>query len=341
MQIGQFERIRLGDFPTPLEELTRLREQIGGPRLFIKRDDLSGLGLGGNKLRKLEFAMAEALAERATTVVTIGGLQSNHVRLTAAAANRLGLKTVLVLRGDEPPQSSGNLLIDGILGVEEVHFVGSSGFPPKHGRDEIADPAVEEIVGKLRASGERPFVIPNGCRSLHGAFAYADCVFELIGQCADLGVAPDAIVTAVGTSGTQTGLLLGSHLYAGGEIDVLGISVANDRPALTARVARQLDEVLDVLERTASIPRGAIHILDEYVGPGYGRPTEAMVEAVHLVARTEGILLDPVYTGKAMAGLIDRIRSGGFREDEVVVFLHTGGVPGLFADEQAAVFRDR
>ncbi len=340
MQIGQMERIRLGDFPTPLEELDRLREHLGGPRLFIKRDDLSGLGLGGNKLRKLEYAMAEAVADRATVVVTVGGPQSNHVRLTAAAANRLGLRSILVLRGDEPPESSGNLLIDRILGVEEIHFVGSSGFPPKGARDELADPKVDEIVARLRGSGERPYVIPNGCRPLHAAYAYADCVLELIAQGAALGVAVDSVVTAVGTSGTQTGLVLGSHLYAGGEIDVVGISVANGTKPLTDRIARQLDEAVGVLGRRTPIPRDAIHVLDEYVGDGYGRPTVGMVEAVLLTARTEGILLDPVYTGKAMAGLIDRIRAGHYTEDDVVVFLHTGGVPGLFAADQTSAFHD-
>ena len=161
----------------------------------------------------------------------------------------------------------------------------------------------------------------------------------MIAQCAELGIAADAVVTAVGTTGTQTGLVLGSALYAGGEIDVIGISVANDRQTLIDRIARQADEALSVLERSISIPRDAIRVFDEYVGSGYGRPTDAMREAVRLTARTEGILLDPVYTGKAMAGLIDRIRAGDFADEDAVVFLHTGGVPGLFAAEQAAAFQ--
>ena len=161
MQIGQFERIRLGDFPTPLEEMPRLRKKLGGPRLLIKRDDLSGLGLGGNKLRKLEFAMADALAQDATVVITIGGPQSNHARLTAAAANRLGLRSILVLRGDEPAETTGNLLINRILGVEEVHFVGGGGFPSRGERDEVADRKVDEIV----AASARPVSARSSSRT--------------------------------------------------------------------------------------------------------------------------------------------------------------------------------
>ena len=338
MQIDQIERIPLGDFPTPIEELPRLSERLGGPRLLAKRDDLSGLGLGGNKLRKLEFALADAVACGATAVITIGGPQSNHVRLTTAAANRLGLRTFLVLRGDEPKAASGNLLVDRILGAAEVHFVGAEDFPSKAEKDPIAGRKVEELVGRLRSEGETPYVIPNGCRALHSAYAYADCVREVLDQCAGLGVTPRAIVTAVGTSGTQTGLVFGSHLYADGDLAVLGISVATDADVLTDRIDRQLAEATEALGLADPVPGSRIDVRDDYVGPGYGRPTEAMIEAVHLVARTEGILLDPVYTGKAMAGLIDAIRKGEFTGEDVVVFLHTGGVPGLFAAEQVSSF---
>jgi L-cysteate sulfo-lyase len=340
MQIGKLDRVPLGMFPTPIQELQNLSEHLGGPRLFIKRDDLTGLGLGGNKLRKLEYAMAEALASKATTIITIGGPQSNHVRLTTAAANRLGLKTILVLRGDEPPRATGNLLVDRILGPAEIHFVEADGYPSKNELDRIADEKAAQIAARLDAKGETPYIIPNGCKAIHGAFGYAGCVLETVTQLQAVNLAPNAIVSAVGTSSTLTGLILGSHLYAQGEIDVIGISVAGPTDAVTARIVVQLDEAVERLELDLEIPQSSIEILDDYVGAGYGVPTDAMVEAVLLTARSEGVVLDPVYTGKAMSGLIDLIRKGRFTERDVVVFLHTGGIPGLFADTQSETFAD-
>lgn len=339
MQIGKLDRVPLGTFPTPIQELENLSEHLGGPRLFIKRDDLTGLGLGGNKLRKLEYAMAEALACGATTIITIGGPQSNHVRLTTAAANRLGLETILVLRGDEPPRATGNLLVDRILGPAEIHFVGANGYPSKNELDRIADEKAAQIAARLEAKGETPYIIPNGCKAIHGAFGYAGCVLETVTQLQAAHLAPNAIVAAVGTSSTLTGLILGSHLYAHGKIDVIGISVAGPADAVTARIARQLDEAVERLELDLEIPKSAFEILDDYVGTGYGIPTDAMVEAVLLTARSEGVVLDPVYTGKAMSGLIDLIRKGRFSEGDVVVLLHTGGIPGLFADAQIGTFQ--
>lgn len=339
MQIGKLDRVALGTFPTPIQELENLSRRLGGPRLFLKRDDLTGLGLGGNKLRKLEYAMAEARAEGATAIITIGGPQSNHVRLTTAAANRLGLKTILVLRGDEPPRATGNLLVDRILGAAEIHFVGADGFPSKGELDRVADEKAAEIAARLEAEGETPYVIPNGCRAIHGAYGYAGCVLEIVTQLRKQRLAADAIVAAVGTSSTLTGLILGSHLYAQGEIDIIGISVASAAAGVTERVATQLQEAAERLAVDRPVPRSAIDILDDYVGPGYAIPTDAMREAVLLTARTEGIVLDPVYTGKAMAGLIDLVRRRRFREGDVVVLLHTGGIPGLFADSQAETFR--
>lgn len=338
MQIGDIERIGLGTFPTPLQELRNLTAELGGPRLFIKRDDMTGLGLGGNKLRKLEYAFAEARTRGATVIITIGGPQSNHVRLTTAAANKLRLRTILVLRGEEPTAPTGNLLIDRILGASEIHFVGGSGYPSKADVDRIADERVEEIVERLRAHGETPYVIPNGCKAIHGALGYSGCVLEVLTQLHPLNLAPSAIVTAIGTSSTYTGLVLGSHLYSQGKIDALGISVATATEDLVGRIDRQLTEAVGFLEIDRLVPSESIHVIDDYVGPGYGIPTAAMRDAVFRVARSEGIVLDPVYTGKAMAGLIDLIERGHFSSEDVVVFLHTGGVPGLFADAQSETF---
>lgn len=338
MQIGRIGRVSLGTFPTPLQELARLGEALGGPRIFVKRDDMTGLGLGGNKLRKLEYAIAEARALGATAIVTIGGPQSNHVRLTTACANRLGLRCILIIRGDEPPRPTGNLLIDHILDPAEIHFVGADGFPSKGETDPTADEKVNEIVERLRSAGETPYVIPNGCRALHGALGYASCVLETVQQLGERGLAADAIVSAIGTSSTVTGLVLGSSLYASGEIEILGISVATQAASLTERVRGQLDEAARFLGLEVPPADAPLRVLDDYIGTGYGHPTAGMKEAVRLTAKTEGILLDPVYTGKAMAGLIDQIRSGRIDQEKIVVFLHTGGTVGLFAAGHAETF---
>lgn len=340
MQIGNLERVELGIFPTPLQELKRLSKALGGPRIFIKRDDLDGLGLGGNKLRKLEYAMAEALKQNATSIITTGGVQSNHVRLTAAAANRLGLKTYLILRGEEPAAATGNLLIDRILGVERIDFVDVPSYADKAETTRLVEERIERLEGELRERGETLYYIPNGCKAIHGAFGYSNCVLELVGQLRERHLAADAIVTACGTTSTQIGLVLGSFLYAQGEIEVLGVSVSSDKETLTARIAEGLNEAVSLLVLKQAIPREAIVVFDDYVGEGYGIPTEAMVEAVKLVARTEGIVLDPVYAGKAMAGLIDLIQNGRFGKDDVVVFLHTGGIPGLFVERQMEAFNE-
>ncbi len=339
MQLDQFPRVQLSQFPTPLEELLRLRAHEGGPRLFIKRDDIGTLGLGGNKLRKLEYALAEALAQKATVVITSGAIQSNHVRLTLAACNRLGLRCEIVLRGDRPPTPTGNLLLDGILGPAAVHLVESTGLT----REELlreTEAKVAAVEEALRGRGERPFVIPNGCAPLHGALGYAACVREIVEQMRAFGAEPHAIVTAYGTGSTYLGLLLGSLLFTGGTTRVIGISIASSRQADEARLRRNFPEVIRQLGLgTLTLP-DHVEIYDDYLGPGYAQPTPPMKEAVLLLARREGILLDPVYTGKAMAGLLDLVRRGAFRPEENVVFLHTGGLPALFADTQAPTFQD-
>lgn len=341
MQIGDIERLQLGEFPTPLQELKNLTHELGGPRIFVKRDDQTGLGLGGNKLRKLEYALADAVAQQATTVITVGAPQSNHIRLTTAACNKLGLKTILVIRGKLPDKPSGNLLIDHILGPSEIHYVGADGFPSKGELDQVANSKAEEIAVRLRSQGEIPYFIPNGCRAIHGAMGYAACVLELVSQFRHLQLAPTTVFTAIGTSSTHTGLVLGAHMFTQDQLSVVGISVANAADGLCERIANQLAEAVDLFELKTTIPRSAIVVLDQYVGDGYGIPTEAMKEAVLMTARSEGILLDPVYTGKAMSGLIDRVRAGDYTKDDVVVLLHTGGTPALFADSQIDTFIDQ
>lgn len=338
MQVGEIKRVRLGLFPTPLEELRALSSFLGGPRIFIKRDDLSGLGLGGNKLRKLEYAMAEAQEQGASAVITSGAVQSNHCRLVTAAANRLGLKTYLVLRGEEPELATGNLLVDKILGATEIHYVSTTGAYGDTKGEGPVERKVRELEEILRSEGEVPYYIPNGCRPLHGALGYASCVREVVDQLFDLNLAPDYFVTACGTTSTQGGLILGSELYCQGMAKVIGISISGPREKLVEKIRNSLSEAHAFLGLRYEVPQD-IEVYDDYIGEGYGLPTPAMEEAVELLARKEGIVLDPVYTGKAMAGLIDLVRKGRFHKEEVVVFIHTGGIPGLFASEQLTTFQ--
>ena len=338
MQIGAVKRVRLGELPTPLQEMANLEKVLGGPRLFIKRDDLTGLGTGGNKLRKLEYALAEAMELGATAVVTTGAVQSNHAQLTTAAANRLGMKTFLILKGDKPHQPSGNLFLDRLLGVEEIRYVAVPSDSGKEEFESLLQNEVDRLMAELRKRGEVPYYIPNGCKAIHGALGYAGCVYEIVGQLRAMNLAPNYIVTACGTSGTQTGLVLGSILYGQGEIKVLGMSVSEKRDKLEERIRRNLREAAASLElRIEEVAlQDAAVVYDEYIGEGYGKPTDAMREAVRLVASEEGIILDPVYTGKAMSGLIDLVHRGSFSRDDVVVFLHTGGIGGLFVPDQVS-----
>ena len=340
MQIGRLERVRLGEFPTPLQELKNLQKCLNGPRIFIKRDDLDGLGSGGNKLRKLEYALAEAIRQGATAIITTGAVQSNHTRLTTAAANKLGLKTYLILRGEEPKVATGNLLLDKILGVQEIHYTGGALYSDHKKTVSQLEEKVKKLERDLRERGESPYYIPNGCRAIHGALGYSTCVLEIVSQLRELNLAPDYIVTACGTSGTQTGLILGSSLYAQGETKVLGMSISESKEELSERVEQSLAEVVDFLNLKQEIDKKTITVYDDYIGEAYGKGSDQMKEAVQLVARKEGIILDPVYTGKAMAGLIDLIRKGQLKKDEIVVFLHSGGVAGLFADEQITAFQE-
>ena len=231
-------------------------------------------------------------------------------------------------------------MIDRILGVERIDFVDAPSYADKDEAKRRVELRVEELLEELRQDGEIPYYIPNGCKAIHGALGYSNCVLELVGQLRKRHLVADAIVTACGTTSTQIGLVLGSHLYAQGEIEVLGVSISSDKATLEGRLAEGLKEAASLLVLKQAIPREAMTVFDEYVGDGYGVPTNAMVEAVKLVAQTEGIVLDPVYTGKAMAGLIDLIQKGRFNKHDVVVFLHTGGIPGLFAERQTEAFQD-
>ena len=324
MPFSNFPRAALGHFPTPLEPLERLTAELGGPRIFIKRDDCTGLALGGNKTRKLEYLCAEALAEGADTLITAGGLQSNHVRQTAAAANRLGLACHLVLQRradwrEEAYLRGGNLLLDGLLGAT-AHFP-----PPEAPRDQEMAGLAEE----LRGAGARPYVIPGGGSNAVGGLGYAAAAGEILDQAAEAGLEIGHLVVASGSGGTQGGLIAGLAAR-GAAARVTGIDIDGQDPGLEGKVLAVAEGTAALLGVEQAVLSGALSLAGGY-SEAYGKPTAEMVTALRLLAELEGILLDPVYTGKAMAGLIDLARQGAFNGAGAVVFVHTGGAPGLFA----------
>ncbi len=317
-------RLPLAHLPTPLERLDRLGAHLGKPpgTLWVKRDDLTGLGGGGNKARKLEYLCADALHSGCDTLVTGGGAQSNHVRMTAAAANRLGLACTIVVVGDRPEVPTGNILLDELLGPEIVWFGGDH--LPYH---ELED-AILAAAKRLASQGRKPYPMPIGGASAVGALGYVQAASELLSQIPDF----DVVVVADGSGGTHAGLAAG----LGDHRRVLGVDVGA-RKDLDGYVPDRAAEV--ALLADLAEPAGSAVIDHGQVGEGYGSPTEAVGEALVLAARLEGMILDPVYTGKAMAGLIDACRSGRFTPEDRVVFLHTGGTPALFALQYAAWLR--
>jgi L-cysteate sulfo-lyase len=327
MSIGAQPRVRLATLPTPLQDAPRLRQALGGPercpRILIKRDDLTGLAFGGNKARKLEFLVADALEQRSTVLITTGAVQSNHARMTAAAARLVGMRSALVLRAeDDHPEVQGNLLLDRLLDAD-VHLL----LPDSA---KTADEAMEEVAERLESEGERPYIIPGGGSNAVGALGYAAATLELVGQLFEMGEAPKRLYFASGSRGTQAGLVLGAKLYNAPH-QVYGVAVSPGTGERSTRAADIVQQAATLLGRHVDV-NDADFIHDEgYSGRAYGVPTEGCLEAISLLARHEAIFLDPVYSGKAMAGLIDHIRQGRFAPDDSIVFLHTGGTPALFA----------
>ncbi len=311
-------QVDLGFLPTPVHPLSRLSRHLGGPEIWIKRDDQTGLATGGNKTRKLRLLVADALAQGADTLITGGAIQSNHARQTAAAAAQFGLECHLVLRGQPPEIPTGNLLLDHLLGAH-IHWVPSK---------EAMARTMEEVAQQLREAGKHPYIIPYGGSNGLGATAYALAVGELLRQ-----VPPDtfdAVVVASSSGGTQAGLVAGAHIF-GWDVPIVGISVDEPADVLRARVARLAAEAGDVLEVDVAPTPDAILVEDRFLGGGYAVVGDLEREAIRLVARTEGVLLDPVYTGRAFGGLIHLIREGRWGPRDRVLFWHTGGIAGLFA----------
>ena len=306
---------------SPVEELTRLPAAIGGadlPRIFIKRDDLLSFGCGGNKVRKMQAVAAEAQASGADTLITCGGVQSNHARVTAAAGAVLGMKVVLVVNGQKQSTPTGNARLDALFGADVRHVAS---------RDE-RNSTMAAVADELRARGRRPFIVPLGASTARGAMGFAKGVAEISAA----GVKPTVIIHSTSSGGTQAGLIAGCALV-GVRARVIGISADDSSSSLSKTVDDLLNEMAIKLgaKRETLAPEGSLDVDDSQVGGGYGLPTAASTEAMELVARREGILLDPVYTAKAMAGLIARLRSRAFSSADSILFWHTGGQPGYFA----------
>jgi len=328
MLLPKLPRIRIANLPTPLETAPRLSRILGGPKILIKRDDLTGLGFGGNKVRILEFLLGDAIEKGADVVITVGGFQSNHARLTAAATRRAGLKPVLVLGGAREPELTGNFLLDKLLG-SDIRIVLTNEPPP------FAQAAfLESVAEEFRTSGMKPYIISSGGIGPFAGVAYYNCILELYDQLVQLGQSASYIFLCSGSGGTQAGLALGAKALQTGT-EVVGISNKHPKEFLVTRISDVANEAANLLGIKTRLLPEEIVVRDDYVGEGYGIPTEADLKAIRLAAESEGLFLDPVYTGKALAGLIDQIRKGIIGRDEMVIFLHTGGTPALFAYSEA------
>jgi D-cysteine desulfhydrase family pyridoxal phosphate-dependent enzyme len=313
----ELARVPIAHLPTPVEELPRLTKVLGGPKILVKRDDQTGLAFGGNKTRKLEYLVAEAQSHGAETLITAGAIQSNHCRQTAAAARRAGMDCILVLSGEAPEVPEANTYLDLLLGAELV-------WTSLAERGNI----LNQTYLDAEAAGRNPFLIPYGGSSPVGAAAYAYAVRELVGQ----GVEADWIVFATSSGGTQAGLVAGKELF-GFKGQVLGISIDEEAAKFRGMVAELAKDVTILLNNTKNITINDVLVNDDYLGGGYAVMGEPEREAIQLFARHEGLLVDPVYTGRAAAGMIDLIRKDFFKPDETVLFWHTGGQPALFAEK--------
>ena len=327
--MNKISRLHFAHLPTPIEELPRLSKALGGPHLLIKRDDQTGLAFGGNKTRKLEFLVAEAQEQGAKTLISGGAMQSNHCRQTAAAAARYGFECTLVLTGELPAQPSANLLLDQLFGAKIVAV------PDRKDRDRI----LQETFDNAVAEGKKPYLVPYGGSSPTGALGYAFAMEELMSQAKDLRVLQelgglDYIVFGTSSGGTHAGLVLGQRLF-GFKGKVLGISIDESEEWLKKNVSALATSASERLGERIEFTQADVLANADSCGAGYGVLTDAEREAVNLFAKYEGLLLDPVYTGRAAAGMIDLVRKGFFKKDERVLFWHTGGQPALFADKYA------
>jgi len=324
MHLARFPRLRFAHLPTPIEPMENLSRLLGGPKLWIKRDDCTGLATGGNKTRKLEYLMGDAIEKKADVLITQGATQSNHARQTAAIAARMGMACEILLENrtgskDRDYLVSGNVIMDRLFGANLRDYPA--------GTDMNA--AMQTVADELKAKGKTPYIIPGGGSNAIGALGYVGCALEILAQASDMGLKLDHVLHATGSTGTQAGLVAG---FAGARtgIPVYGVSVRAPRPAQEANVYKLVEATAEHLGIKGAIGKESVVANSDYVGDGYGVPTEGMYEAMRLFARTEGLVLDPVYTGKGAAGLIDLCRKGHFKPSDNVLFIHTGGQVGLF-----------
>ena len=325
MNLSDFPRVRLAHLPTPLEHMSRLSEHLGGPEIFVKRDDCTGLATGGNKTRKLEFSMGEAVKQGADTIITVGAIQSNHVSQAAAAACKLGMACEVLLesRVSDPSEiysKSGNVFLDQIFGANLRQFDAGTDF----------NVAMKSVADEVRRAGGTPYIIPGGASNAVGALGYVDCGVEMLGQFKEQNLTIDHLVSATGSAGTHAGLAVGLRA-SGNDLPILGIGVNAPQDVQEERVYKLAVETAELVGAKGCVAREDIIADCNYIGSGYGIPTESMNEAILMLARFEGLLFDPVYSGKALAGMIGHVRQGRFTKGQNIVFLHTGGSAGLFA----------
>jgi len=322
------KRLHLGFLPTPLEKAEKLTAFLGGPNIFIKRDDCTGLAFGGNKVRKLEFVMADALEKKAEVVITTGGIQSNWARQTAAAAKKLGMETILFLQGEKPQEFQGNLLLDKILGCD-IRFAVVNKLD-EEGEIKGKFPWTGKIAEEVKEKGKIPYLAPIAAANPLGNMGYITALSELKSQLDEMKIKADYIILATGSGGTQAGIELGVRLL-GLKTKVIGISASRHRMEKWDEICELCNETLDFFQlKNHRFTSDEIEVNMDYIGEGYAIPTKECIEAIKLVAQKEGIFLGPVYTGKAMAGLIDLVKKGRFKRDDNVVFIHTGGDTALF-----------
>jgi len=325
MLLSRFPRVSLAHLPTPLEHLPRLSKYLNGPEIYVKRDDCTGLGTGGNKTRKLEFLIADAQKKNADVIITQGAVQSNHARQTAAAAAKLGFQCELVFEkrvidASSAYMKSGNVFLDQLFGANIREVTKGSDMNEE----------MEKVASEIRSNGQTPYIIPGGGSNPIGALGYVDCVLELIAQANEQSLVIDSIVHATGSAGTQAGIVVGAKAM-NSNIPVLGIGVNASQEIQEEKVFQLACETSDYMGLSGLVKRDDIVANCDYVGDGYGIPTEGMNDAVLLLARLEGLLFDPVYSGKGLAGMIDLIDQGYFKDQDNIVFIHTGGATGLFA----------
>ena len=328
MQLSKYPRVKLIHSPTPLDYLENLTQHLDGPDIYIKRDDCTGLAFGGNKSRKLEFLIGDALKNKADVIITAGAVQSNHCRQTAAAATKFGMECIIVAKPSWSKEYNGNLFLDELLGAKLVLLEEDNEALDQGGKLSMEE-TIENLMADLKTKGKNPYYIPVGGSNSIGSLGYISMTMELIAQANEMGIEIGSMVAASGSGGTQTGMILGADVEKSG-IQTVGMAISSDATIVIPKLKDLCNQTSDYYELGLSYDEKDIIFNDNYIGEGYGIPSEEMIEAVKLLARKEGIILDPVYSGKAFAGMVDLIKKGYFDKSKAVVFIHTGGTPALF-----------